>query len=217
MNNEHINSDAWLWEEKWRPQTLDDVILQDGVKNSLKEYAKQGQIPNLLFSSVSGGTGKTTSAYALCHDLGIERPLFINASIENSINDIRTKVLNFATTVSLLDRKGSHKVVILDECLEENQEVMVGEVSRYGFMPLKDMVMGETYPVVSFNMETGEYENDTAELISEKDEEVFEVTLEDGSIVVMTANHPAIIHENGEFVSRNLTFGLKVGDEVVIK
>lgn len=51
-------------------------------------------------------------AKALCNELGI-RPLFINASMDNSIEDIRVKVLQYATTVSLTG--DSIKVVILDE------------------------------------------------------------------------------------------------------
>lgn len=205
-------TDHYLWEEAYRPQKLDDCIVPDQVKEALRSAVSEGQIPNLLLASPSPGTGKTSVAKALCNELGI-RPLFINASMDNSIEDIRVKVLQYATTVSLTG--DSIKVVILDECLEENQEVVVGTLDDRNLVKLKDMEMGKTYPVVSFNMDTGEFENDTAELISEKEEEVFEVTLEDGSVVLMTANHPAIILEDGKYLSRNIAFGLKVGDEVV--
>ena len=65
-------------------------------------------------TSTSPGTGKTTTAYALCNELGIEKPLFLNASLRNSIDDIRQDVMQYATTMSLYEST-SHKVVIFDE------------------------------------------------------------------------------------------------------
>lgn len=103
----------FIWAERYRPQTLDGCIIPDSLKTQLKDFLKDGQIPNLLFHSPSPGTGKTTTAKALCNDLGI-RPLFINASLNNSIDDIRMSVTQYATTVSLMG--DSTKVVILDEC-----------------------------------------------------------------------------------------------------
>ena len=57
------------------------------------------------------GLGKTTLARALCHDMQCE-PFELNASLDNSIETVRRKVMNFATTLSLTQ---SQKVIILDE------------------------------------------------------------------------------------------------------
>lgn len=104
--------DQLVWSQKYRPKTLNDVIIPEAFKSALLEYLKGGRIPNFLFFSPSPGTGKTTTALAVCEDLGIQ-PLFINASMDNSIEDIRMKVVQYATTASLIG--ASQKVVVLDE------------------------------------------------------------------------------------------------------
>lgn len=105
--------DSFIWVEKYRPTTLEDCIVPETLKTQFREFLKQKQIPNLLLYSQSPGTGKTTVARALCHDLGC-KPLFINASLNNSIDDIRELVIQFATTQSFLD-DCPIKVIILDE------------------------------------------------------------------------------------------------------
>ncbi len=106
-NFEHV-----VWAEKYRPATLDDVIIPEQFKTSLKAYIADGKVPNFIFFSQSPGTGKTTTAKAICNDLKIHS-LFINASLHNSIDDIRTMVVQYATSASLIG--SGRKVVILDE------------------------------------------------------------------------------------------------------
>jgi len=106
------NVGEYLWSQMYRPSKLDDVIIPASIKDRFKGYVRDGQIQNLLLTSASPGTGKTTTAFALCNELGI-RPLFINASLNNSIDEIRSNVLQYATTVSLLGT--GIKIVILDE------------------------------------------------------------------------------------------------------
>lgn len=111
-------NDSFIWAERFRPQTLDDVIIPDAVKTQFRKFIADGQLPNLLLTSTSPGTGKTTTSKALSHDLGV-RPLFLNASLNNSIDDIRMTVTQYATTAAISmfsdDVKANHKVVILDE------------------------------------------------------------------------------------------------------
>ena len=101
----------FLFVEKYRPQTIDETILPKGVKKSFKEFVQNKEIPNLLLCGTAG-TGKTTIAKAMCNELGADF-IVINGSDEGRLIDtLRTKIKNFASTVSL---SGGPKVVILDE------------------------------------------------------------------------------------------------------
>lgn len=104
--------DEIVWSQKYRPKVIQDVIIPESFKESLLKYTADGAIPSFLFFSPSPGTGKTTLALAICEMMNV-RPLFINASLDNSIDDIRMKVIQYATTASLFG--ASRKVVILDE------------------------------------------------------------------------------------------------------
>ena len=98
-----------LWVEKYRPKTLSDLVLS----NTNKKYFESitDEIPNLLFVGTPG-LGKTTLARILIEDVLKCQYLYINASDENGIDTIRSKVVGFSQTKSL---DGSIKVVILDE------------------------------------------------------------------------------------------------------
>lgn len=104
----------FAWEQKYRPDNIDEVILPSNVKTMLHNYIDEGKgkIPSMLFYSPGPGTGKTTTAYAVCNEIGCKKPLFINASLNNSIDTVRELVIQYATGVSVL---GGSKVVILDE------------------------------------------------------------------------------------------------------
>ena len=101
----------FLYVEKYRPQNIGDTILPKGVKKSFEEFVQNKEIPNLLLCGTAG-TGKTTIAKAMCNELGADF-IVINGSDEGRLIDtLRTKIKNFASTVSLA---GGPKVVILDE------------------------------------------------------------------------------------------------------
>ena len=101
----------FLYVEKYRPQTIEDTILPKELKTTFKEFVKNGEIPNLLLCG-SAGVGKTTVAKALCNELNADF-IVINGSDEGRLIDtLRTKIKNFASSVSL---SGGSKVVILDE------------------------------------------------------------------------------------------------------
>jgi len=104
------NREQFLWVEKYRPRKISDCILPDKLKNTFQEFVEQDNIPNMLLSGTAG-TGKTTIARALCEELGCDY-IIINGSEESGIDVLRTKIKDFASTVSLA---GKVKVVILDE------------------------------------------------------------------------------------------------------
>jgi len=99
-----------LWVEKYRPNTIDNYIGNDHLKSKVSVYLESGDIPHLLLFG-RAGTGKTTLAKLLVNNIDCDY-LYINASDENSVDVVREKVKNFASTLGFQDMK----VIILDEC-----------------------------------------------------------------------------------------------------
>ena len=99
-----------LWVEKYRPDNLDTYIGNDHLKSKVSAYLESGDLPHLLLFG-KAGTGKTTLAKILVKNIECDY-LYINASDENNVETVRTKVKNFASTMGFKD----YKVIILDEC-----------------------------------------------------------------------------------------------------
>jgi DNA polymerase III delta prime subunit len=102
--------DHLLWTEKYRPKTIEECILPERLKTPFQEYVNQKNIPNLLLSG-GAGVGKTTVAKAMCNEIGCDY-IVINGSDESGIDVFRTKIKNYASSMSL---SGGRKVIIIDE------------------------------------------------------------------------------------------------------
>src|SRR3989449_9080132 len=105
-----------IWVEKYRPKSLDDVVGQEEIVERLKAYAKEGNLPHLLFAGPAG-TGKTTCAIALARDMFGEnwRQNYyeLNSSGERGIETVRTKVKEIARLPPFGGR--SMKIIFLHE------------------------------------------------------------------------------------------------------
>lgn len=99
-----------LWVEKYRPDNLDTYIGNEHLKDKVSAYLESGDLPHLLLYG-KAGTGKTTLAKILVKNIECDY-LYINASDENNVETVRTKVKNFASTMGFKD----YKIIILDEC-----------------------------------------------------------------------------------------------------
>ena len=100
----------FLWVENYRPKTIADCTLPQTLKQQFHDVVATGELPNMLFTGTAG-LGKTTVAKAMCNELALDY-IIINGSEEGNIDTLRTKIKQFASTVSL---QGGYKVVILDE------------------------------------------------------------------------------------------------------
>ena len=102
--------ESFLWVEIYRPYDVKSCILPKDLKDTFSEFVNQGYIPNLILSG-GPGVGKTTIAKAVLAEIGATH-IMINGSEESGIDVLRTKIKNFASTVSL---HGGRKYIILDE------------------------------------------------------------------------------------------------------
>lgn len=104
-------SSEFLWVEKYRPQTINECILPEGLKKTFQAIVDSGEMHNMLLTGTAG-LGKTTVARALCSELKLDY-ILINGSEESGIDVLRNKIKQFASSVSLTSE--GPKVVILDE------------------------------------------------------------------------------------------------------
>ena len=103
-----------LWVEKYRPRTVGDYVFRDDKqKKQVSSWVDSGAIPHLLFSGAAG-TGKTTLAKVLLKELDVDDGdvMMINASNENNVDTMRTKINGFASSLPF---SGDFKYVLLDE------------------------------------------------------------------------------------------------------
>jgi replication factor C small subunit len=103
-----INSD---WTERYRPQTLDDIVLSNEARNLIEKYISEDIIDNIFLCS-RPGQGKTSLAKLLAYNIFQCDTLYVNASDENNVEVVRTKITGFSRTMS---SNGKFKIVILDE------------------------------------------------------------------------------------------------------
>ena len=106
-----INNKEYLFIEKYRPKNIDDLIVPSDLKEQMREWVKDEQIPNLLLSGRTPGTGKTSMCHTLIEETGADS-LFLNASLYPNIDVLRSKIQGFVSTSSF---DGNPKIVVLDE------------------------------------------------------------------------------------------------------
>jgi DNA polymerase III delta prime subunit len=106
-----FNPSHTIWNEKYRPQTLDTYVGNDTVKATFQQYIDTNDVPHLLLYG-DAGSGKTTLAKIVANTIAKDNYIYINASDENSVDTVRDKIKQFASSIGF----GGLKLIILDEC-----------------------------------------------------------------------------------------------------
>lgn len=106
-----INENEFVWVEKYRPQTIDDIILPEAYKDIFRDYITNNEIPNLLLTSNNPGLGKTSIAKILVKETNADM-LFLNGNLDTGVDIMRSRVIDFCSSASLDD---SPRIVFIDE------------------------------------------------------------------------------------------------------
>ena len=102
-----------VWVEKYRPQKVEDLILNDRNKHIISKMIEQKHIPNMTLCSKINGVGKTSIAKMLANTFcEPDEILFINGSLNRSIDMVRNEMSDFVYRENLA---GNKKVCIIDE------------------------------------------------------------------------------------------------------
>ncbi len=106
-----FNASHTICNEKYRPQTLETYVGNETVKATFQQYIDTSDVPHLLLYG-DAGSGKTTLAKIVAHTIAKDNYIYINASDENSVDTVRDKIKQFASSIGF----GGLKLIILDEC-----------------------------------------------------------------------------------------------------
>jgi replication-associated recombination protein RarA len=120
-----MNKNYLLW-EKYRPNNLNNIILLPRIR----EFVDKGIQTNLIFYG-GAGTGKTSLARILAAD---HHTLEINASLDTSVEMVRTNIYEHISTLNFQYSPDQHKVVILDEFDKASaafQDALKGFIETY--------------------------------------------------------------------------------------
>lgn len=141
-----------LWVEKYRPHTLDELVLDKDNRIYFSSLKGKKEIPNLLFLGPPG-IGKTTLGKIIVNEILNCQYLYINASDESGIDTIRNKVKSFAQTRSM---DGKLKICFLDEC-DHLSSVNAGQGNTNAQAALRNLM--EEYSGTTRFILTGNYKH----------------------------------------------------------
>ncbi len=115
-----------IWWKKYRPKTIDDIILLPRVKKSIDNGIK-----NSMIFYGSYGMGKTALAKILMKN---NPHIKFNASLHTSIDNLRYDVEEFCSKMAIFDDPNAMKIVFLDEIERTStayQEALKGFIEEY--------------------------------------------------------------------------------------
>lgn len=182
-----------LWCEKYRPRTIKEYVFKDEhQKEQILKWIETKSIPQLIFTG-GPGTGKSSLAKILFNELEVNELdiLELNASRTNSIDDVRNKIVNFIQTIPF----GDFKAVLLDECLDENTEIVILRENNEQLIKIKD-VDDKLDLVKTYNIELNQIEWKEFSLFDKGDQETITIEFENGERVTCTLDHKWYVEDN---------------------
>jgi DNA polymerase III delta prime subunit len=184
-----FRENQFLWVERYRPTSVRALILPERIKKYMQDIVDSNEVPHILLGG-SPGTGKTSSARAICNELNLDF-LIINASENGNIDTLRTTIRSFASTVSFTS---DYKVVILDEgdnlsCFAGEQKVFILSDGNVIVVPIEELD-GKYFNLFSYDFEKKKAILTDGFAFCNGEKEVYEVEFEDGSIITCTEDHP---------------------------
>jgi hypothetical protein len=191
---------------RYRPKSLSDLVGQDHIATQIRGMLKKGTFPSTMLFNGESGCGKTTTArmisrYILCKNpdttthepcgvcssctYGDSHPdvAEINMAEQRGIDDVRALIQSSKNMPTI----GDHRVFIVDECFPAGTEVLIAGQYR----PIEELGPFVGTTIESYNTDLNRVEADTlSNFGSRETSELIELTLEDGSTVPCTPNHP---------------------------
>jgi adenylate kinase family enzyme len=201
MEEKETPIQSTLWAEKYRPNQLDDFVGNSVIMESIKLWIEKKDIPQ-VFLFGSPGCGKTSLAKILIKHIPCD-VLFLNASDENSVDIMRNKVQDFAMTMGMEPLK----IIILDECLDENTIIWVLRDGKEQGIPIKDVNSNDDL-VKSLNIDQNRIEWRPFYLINQGEKEVYEIEFNNGEVVICTDTHKWYVKDDNDKIIRVKTIDL---------
>ena len=103
------------WVEKYRPSTIDDLVVDDNISEKLNKIIQDKNMPNIILTGTPG-CGKTSAILCIAKQIvggsqWDENVVELNASNNRGLDIIHNSIIHFCKK-----KKGDmHKILILDE------------------------------------------------------------------------------------------------------
>jgi replication factor C subunit 2/4 len=120
---EFIQTNSIPWIEKYRPKSIEDVVLEPNTYTKIKKIIEERDMPNIIITGMPG-IGKTTTIQCIARSIFgkyvNELVLELNASDDRGIKAVQDTIITFCKKKIDINKDNKqkyaeHKIIILDE------------------------------------------------------------------------------------------------------